>query len=202
MAQEFPPHPLKYQLKSSTKDRHYNPKEEGIKLKSKEPHLLWTLLWMMSWKKIWTTDFWMDYQMQTFRSQVGKPSVLKLCKIVSLCLWHVGWFSVWYWWETDLSNRLVTCVKLKKKKKVFLEMLDLRTLIRKLLNSFQGDLNTCISSFSLLFFLSLPRTDEPGGLWAAKSQTRLSRWAHTHAMSCWEFILRIWLCWQPHGKQL
>ena len=53
---------------------------------------------------------------------------------------------------------------LKKKKKVFLEMLDLRTLIRKLLNSFQGDLNTCISSFSLLFFLSLPRTDEPGGL--------------------------------------
>ena len=36
---------------------------------------------------------------------------------------------------------------------VFLEMLDLRTLIRKLLNSFQDDLYTCISSFSLSFFL-------------------------------------------------
>ena len=47
---------------------------------------------------------------------------------------------------------------------VFLEMLDLRTLIRKLLNSFQDDLYTCISSFSLSFFLSFPRTEEPGGL--------------------------------------
>ena len=51
-----------------------------------------------------------------------------------------------------------------KKKMVFLEMLDLRTLIRKLLNSFQDDLSTCISSFSLSCFLSLPRTEEPGGL--------------------------------------
>ena len=113
MAQEFPSHLLKYQLKSSTEDRQYDPKEEGIKLKPKEPHLLWTLLWMMSWKKFWTTDFCMDYQTQTFRSQVGKPSVLKLCKILSLCLWHVGWFSVWYWWEIGW----LLCQILTKKKK-------------------------------------------------------------------------------------
>ena len=73
----------------------------------------------------------------------------------------------------------------KKKKKVFLEMLDLRTLIRKLLNSFQGDLYTCISSFSLLFFLSLPRTDEPGGLWGCKElNTTEPLSTQTHAMSC------------------
>ena len=181
MAQEFPSHLLKYQLKSSTEDRQYDPKEEGIKLKPKEPHLLWTLLWMMSWKNFWTTDFCMDYQTQTFRSQVGKPSVLKLCKILSLCLWHVGWFSVWYWWEIGW----LLCQILTKKKKVFLEMLELRTLIRKLLNSFQDDLYTCISSFSLSFFLYLPRTEELGGLQSIGLQRVKHDWAAEHTHTPW-----------------
>ena len=47
---EFPPTLLEYQLKSSTNDRHYDPKEGGIKLKSKN-HLPGTLLWMTSWRK-------------------------------------------------------------------------------------------------------------------------------------------------------
>ena len=66
---------------------------------------------------------------------------------------------------------------------VFLEMLDLRTLIRKLLNSFQDDLYTCISSFSLSFFLSsLGQRSLVGySLWGCKeSNTTEQLSTHTH----------------------
>ena len=99
-----------------------------------------------------------DSNIQEPGREALSPQTLQNFVTVSLTCWVIFCMVL-------MGDRLVTVSNFnKKKKKVFLEMLELRTLIRKLLNSFQDDLYTCISSFSLSFFLYLPRTEELGGL--------------------------------------